>query len=216
MQVEYNAIMKRVAWNKGLKMSLEQRAKLSKAHKLNPTRYWLGKTRKFPNRKKPKPFSESHRLKISLALKGVTPWNKGKSVDYAGKKHHSWIDGRSRSREQARSTEMKHAPYREWRRKVFNRDVFSCRVCFFKGYIIAHHIKLYSKFPNLRFIVENGITLCKPCHKMMAGKEHLFEKELIALLKNGFNSAKPSLETTPSQQEELRKVFWARVTVRGE
>jgi 5-methylcytosine-specific restriction endonuclease McrA len=209
-------IAKRKAWNKGLKMSLEQRKKLSEAHLKNPTRYWLGKKRSFPNRKKPIPITDEHRRKISEALKGRTPWNKGKSVDYSGEKHHAWIDGRSRERDQARSTDMTHANYREWRRQVFKRDSWTCRVCSSKLAIKAHHIKPYSQFLELRYELDNGITLCNLCHKKTLGKELLFEEKLNAILKNAFNSVETSQEAIPSQQEELRKVFWACVTVRGE
>lgn len=195
------------AWNKGKKMSLEQRKLLSEIRKKNPNRYWLGKERSFPNRKKPKPFSAEHRANLSKATKGKNTWSRGKTVDYAGDKHHAWIDGRSRERDQARSTEMKHGKYREWRRQVFERDFYRCRVCLFKGFLAAHHIKPYRKFPELRTEVSNGISLCKKCHTPTISREHLFENYFIALLKNGFNSVKLSEETTPSQQEELRKVF---------
>ena len=58
--------------------------------------------------------------------------------------------------------------YTEWRKKVFIRDNYICQKCGDKRYIEAHHIKLWSKYPKLRYKVNNGITLCKCCHK----KEH--------------------------------------------
>jgi hypothetical protein len=127
-------------------------------------------------------------VEISEALKGKTPWNKGKTVEYSGDKHHAWIDGRSREKEQARSTEMKHAPYREWRRNVFKRDDYKCRECGQGGKLNGHHIKSYSKHPELKYDINNGITLCVQCHKKVNGKEHLFEKRFTELLKNEVNS----------------------------
>jgi HNH endonuclease/NUMOD3 motif len=209
-------------WNKGKKMSAELCKKLSEIHLKNPQRYWLGRKRSFPNRKKPKPFTAEHRANLSKALMGKNTWSRGRTVAYAGEKHHAWVDGRSRSREQERSTEMKHGKYREWRRRVFERDGFRCRVCHAKGTMNSHHIKTYRKFPELRYELDNGITLCPPCHRLTQGKEHLCEEMLTALLKNGFNSAKTSVkETTPSQQERLRSALRAEalracVTVRGE
>jgi hypothetical protein len=52
-----------------------------------------------------------------------------------------------------------------WRKEVFNRDNFTCQKCKQKsGKIEAHHIKRWSEYPDLRFDINNGITLCKTCH----------------------------------------------------
>ena len=81
-------------WNKGVKMSKEQRAALSKSRKENPSRYWLGKhrsnetKRKISERNKGKPapnkgiqYGEEFRRKVSESHKGISPWNKGKEVE---------------------------------------------------------------------------------------------------------------------------------------
>ena len=61
----------------------------------------------------------------------------------------------------------RHAPeYQSWRRAVFERDGYTCQMCGQHGGALnAHHIKRWSKFPELRFEVNNGMTLCKQCHK---------------------------------------------------
>lgn len=53
-----------------------------------------------------------------------------------------------------------------WRRAVFERDNYTCRGCGIRGNKLhAHHVLSFSKFPNHRFDVDNGLTLCKSCHK---------------------------------------------------
>lgn len=55
--------------------------------------------------------------------------------------------------------------YQEWRKAVFERDDYKCRLCGRRGCELnAHHIKYWSKSPEYRFDVNNGITLCKSCH----------------------------------------------------
>jgi hypothetical protein len=56
--------------------------------------------------------------------------------------------------------------YKTWRKRVFERDDYTCRRCGARGVRLnAHHTKPYALFPELRYCVENGITLCVACHK---------------------------------------------------
>lgn len=53
-----------------------------------------------------------------------------------------------------------------WREAVYARDSFICQHCNkVGGTLNAHHVKPWAKFPALRFEIDNGITLCVPCHK---------------------------------------------------
>jgi hypothetical protein len=77
-----------------------------------------------------------------------------------GPDNHNWKGGSSKEYRSAYG-QSKH---RTWRMLVFVRDNYTCQRCWSRGYLTAHHIKSFSKFPKLRYIVSNGITLCGPCH----------------------------------------------------
>lgn len=78
-----------------------------------------------------------------------------------------------------RKTLMSHMDYRIWRLSIFNRDNFTCQNCGKRNtYLQAHHIKPWSLYPNLRYDINNGITLCKECHKLTdsyCGKIHNYK-----------------------------------------
>jgi 5-methylcytosine-specific restriction endonuclease McrA len=80
-----------------------------------------------------------------------------------GEHHPNWQGGITPINYRIRGTKK----YREWRNAVFKRDNYICQDCgYSKGRILeAHHIKPFSLFPEQRFDVENGTTLCIPCHK---------------------------------------------------
>ena len=50
---------------------------------------------------------------------------------------------------------------------MFKRDAFTCQRCHDNrgGNLEAHHLNSYTDFPDERFVLENGITLCRECHK---------------------------------------------------
>ena len=56
---------------------------------------------------------------------------------------------------------------KKWRMNIFLRDNFTCQFCGARGiYLEAHHVKSWAQYPKLRFVEENGITLCKDCHEL--------------------------------------------------
>ena len=63
-------------------------------------------------------------------------------------------------------------PFKIWREAVFKRDQYTCFFCGAYGkYLNAHHLKPFAKFPELRFAIDNGITVCKTCHYKIHSKQ---------------------------------------------
>jgi hypothetical protein len=56
--------------------------------------------------------------------------------------------------------------YRLWREAVFARDNWTCQKTGKRGCEIhPHHIQNFSDFPDLRFAIDNGITLSEEAHR---------------------------------------------------
>ena len=67
--------------------------------------------------------------------------------------------------------------YEEWRIKVFERDNYTCAICFqVGGYLHADHIKSFKDYPELRLDVSNGRTLCIECHYEVTFKKKMVER----------------------------------------
>lgn len=55
--------------------------------------------------------------------------------------------------------------FKLWREAVFSRDNWTCLWCGKRGgELHPDHIKPFSQYPDLRFDIANGRTLCKDCH----------------------------------------------------
>ena len=133
---------------------------------------------------------------------GISSWNAGTNV--------SGMSGKAHSRETKNLMRAAHLgeksanwqgglrginygirrskKYADWRTSVFVRDDYTCQFCGDKSVagnrvrLEADHIKQFAYHVDLRFDVENGRTLCKPCHrktdtwgKSITGKEAVLE-----------------------------------------
>lgn len=84
------------------------------------------------------------------------------SERYQAQGNPAWKGGHSPRDRNAR-------PYRLWRYVIYRRDRFTCQDCGVRGSrstpIQAHHIEPWAKSPSKRYLIENGVTLCRPCHQ---------------------------------------------------
>jgi hypothetical protein len=81
---------------------------------------------------------------------------------YIGNKSPNWKGGIS----DIRSIDKRTKEYKEWRDAVYSRDCYTCKKCKDStgSNLHAHHILNYSNHEDLRYCVDNGITLCNKCH----------------------------------------------------
>jgi hypothetical protein len=116
--------------------------------------------------KKGKRFSPSTEIKKGQHISPNTELKKGEDNRF-------WKGGIATANKTARQREMETESYKNWRWSVFNRDNYTCRICGQrKGHnLTAHHILPYSKFPELKTNISNGVTLCKSCHIPTINKE---------------------------------------------
>ncbi len=88
---------------------------------------------------------------------GHTPWNKGKRYD------NSHLQEYHRERRRV-GTCKSSSNYKNWKDDVWRRDNYECTKCGSKDKLCAHHIKPWKEYSELRFEIDNGITLCRSCH----------------------------------------------------
>ena len=137
-------------------------------------------------------FKIGHKIKPGNSFKvGNIPWNKGKSMlCNRGNKHGNWKGGISPVIIMIRELPQN----KEWMKKIFKRDKYTCQICRKiskdKIKIDAHHLKRFvdilremlekyklninrdkrkiikiAKSYKPFWDINNGITLCRECHK---------------------------------------------------
>lgn len=121
---------------KGRKMTDEQRAAVSERQKGN---------------------------KVMLGFKHTLESRKKMSqVARKGGDSNFWKGGTTQANKLLRSSMQ----YRLWREAVYERDDYTCQFCGTRGdRLNPDHIKKFADYPELRFELSNGRTLCEPCHQ---------------------------------------------------
>ncbi len=121
-----------------------------------------------------KKVSLTTRKKLSQAHLGKPAWNKGikgsvkaNSGSFTtgktfGKNNINWRGGISKE-----SDKIRHSiEGKLWVDSVFARDGYTCQKTGMKGCKLAsHHILNFAQYPELRFAIDNGITLSDKTHR---------------------------------------------------
>jgi len=148
-----NLFRGKIPWNKGKKLG----PNLHSPFKKGMTPWIKGKKKEnFPQ------------LSNSGVKIGNKPWNKGvPNIKGRGENCHLWKGGITSENEKIRTS----IEYRLWREAVFSRDNWTCLKYGIRGIKIhAHHLQNFSQYPELRFAIDNGITLSEKAHREFHNK----------------------------------------------
>jgi hypothetical protein len=182
------ALKGRVPWNKGKigMCSEETLARMRAANKLAATKWDHSRTMLQTTKDKlsivntGKKHTEEQKRKISDSMKGYkpTPEHRMKlSLVRRGEKSSNWKGGITPENKLIRCS----VEYKLWREAVYKRDKWTCQKCLIRGgKLHPHHIKHFADYPELRFAIDNGSTLCVSCHKL----EHR-TAEVIGMIRVG-------------------------------
>jgi len=155
------------SWNKGRKTGIIPRTVFKKGMMLGENHpNWKGG---LPNcvdcgKKLSTRYSKTKRCR-----KCVSPYVDRTNIVYpTGENHWNWKGGNYK-----RKDERNDSLYQNWVLQVKKRDNWKCRInnkdC--SGHCIVHHILPWRDFPELRYNIENGITLCQAHHPRKRAEE---------------------------------------------
>ena len=104
-----------------------------------------------------------------------------------GSEHNRY--DRSISDEERLSRDRRSPEYIKWVKDVKDRAMWECELCGNNHKVEAHHVESYTLNPSLRFDINNGVVLCKQCHKLfhkLYGKRSTYHQfsEFTELMKS--------------------------------
>lgn len=138
---------------------------------------------------------------ISEALKGKSVWHgrrhkketrekisRARLGKYTKNENPNWKGGIKHTSQYKRLG----FAYKSWRIEVKRRDG-KCLECNNVENLVAHHIVPVRSIKNIELLtdLQNGITLCKKCHKKTIYKEEQYEIFYRDLLANAVKTGKP-------------------------
>ena len=94
----------------------------------------------------------------------VSRINSGEKISESnkGEKGSNWRGGITPENKKLRNG----IQFRLWREAVFARDNWTCQKYGIRGGTLhPHHIQNFAKYPELRFAIDNGITMSEKAHR---------------------------------------------------
>lgn len=100
-----------------------------------------------------------------------------------GNKHWNWNENLTYE-DRIQNRDIKEA--QDLRKKVFERDNYTCQICLNKRKLNAHHLDGWNWCKEKRFDPDNCVTLCEKCHNNFHkeyGKGNNTKEQFIAFAK---------------------------------
>ena len=137
-----------VPWNKGIAQSEETKEKIRQFN--------LGK---------------KHSDETKEKIRNLNIGEKNPMFGKLGKNHPKWIKDRTKLK--IGKIKSYNTQYKYWMLEIKRRDNWKCRIqnqdC--RGHLEAHHILPWRDYPELRYEINNGITLCVFHHPRKRSEE---------------------------------------------
>jgi 5-methylcytosine-specific restriction endonuclease McrA len=93
-----------------------------------------------------------------------------------------------------RSTRTSSYENKQFVKEVLKRDSYTCQHCGSKEYLHVHHIQAWAEYPELRYEVTNGITVCEECHIKIHGGKRKPRTRVCAYCQKSFRPKKKSTQ----------------------